>query len=413
MKNLLDKDINNKALIYFSGLLKNIEYFSFYGTLLGIVRTGETLDKDDDIDILVNVEQYQIVLKLIEEKQLNIIIKSENVFLQVEKELNGNITLLSIHFYKMTENLIIDKWAFAGFPNDRHNHLNIDKKLVFPLKSISLDGHHINIPNESKKLCEFLYGEKYKIPIEKDSYDIVLINNRPVIRYKHENNRSLLLYNLYPKNDWKKITNSIIGNVPHHNSILINISLDRSELLFKRHHFIKSYLLKIPKVDRVIISRNEPSLAEQVGFNNLRANIDYDDWDIITYTHSKGVTQPAHSNIIDWVAMMKYFLIDRHDLCINAFNDGYYLYGTQLRDYKYYKIRQHAHLFSDYHYSGNFVSVNMKALKREFISTICPNDYYGTEAFFGNLCEIDKAFCVHSTSKSLYLNPYPKEKYIL
>ncbi|MDA9671674.1 hypothetical protein N9T87_00140 [bacterium] len=226
------------------------------------------------------------------------------------------------------------------------------------------------------------------------------------------NKRSLLLYNLYPKNNWKKITQTIIENVPYHDSIMINVSLDKIDIFFQKKRLITKYLNNFNKVDKIIFSKNKKNSAEQIGFDNLRENIDYDAWDIITYTHSKGVTKPNHSNIQDWVAMMRYFLIERHDLCINSFKNGYSLYGAQLRDYKYYKIRKHAYLFSDYHYSGNFVSVNMNNLKKEFISTLCPEHYYGTESFFGKLCEKEKAYCVHSTKKSLYLNPYPKKNYI-
>ena len=113
--------------------------------------------------------------------------------------------------------------------------------------------------------------------------------------------------------------------------------------------------------------------------------------------YCKRVTKPNHKNIQDWVAMMKYFQIDRHDLCLRLFEDGHSLYKAQLRYYKYYKIRKYAYLFSDFNYSENFVSINMKDLKRKFISTVCLQHYYGAEILFGKLCKRDKAFCVYNT----------------
>ena len=37
----------------------NIEYFMFYGSLLGIVREGNILEMDDDIDICVNLKHRE------------------------------------------------------------------------------------------------------------------------------------------------------------------------------------------------------------------------------------------------------------------------------------------------------------------------------------------------------------------
>jgi len=412
LKKLLDKKINNKTLIYFSGLLNGIEYFPFYGTLLGLVRSGETLDKDDDVDICVNNDQYSYVVQLLLSNQLKITVQREKIFLQVERAIDGEIALCDFYFYEESDKLLIDKWSFTGFPDNHNNHLHIDSDLIFPLETINVDGHKINFPAKSIDVCMFLYGKNYKSPMEKSLYDISIINNRPMIHYKKENSRSLLLYNLYPINNWKEITKTILGNIPHHKSIIVNVTLSRFDKIVIRHHLIKRYLLRIPKVDKVIFSINDPQVGEPVGFNNLRSNINYDHWDIITYTHSKGVSRPNRENINDWVAMMKYFLVDRHDLCVEAFKDGYHLYGAQLREYHHNKERANTHLYSDYHYSGNFVSVNMRMLKKEFKTTVCPNNYYGVEAFFGLLCSLDKAYCIHSTPLSLYLNPYKKENYI-
>ena len=43
---------NENNLIYFSKLFINVEYFIFFGTLLGITRDKGLIDGDDDIDFL-------------------------------------------------------------------------------------------------------------------------------------------------------------------------------------------------------------------------------------------------------------------------------------------------------------------------------------------------------------------------
>jgi hypothetical protein len=225
--------------------------------------------------------------------------------------------------------------------------------------------------------------------------------------------KSLLLYNLYPKSNWKEVTELIIGNVPYHEAIIINISLDKFDRSIRRHWYICRYLKRYPKIEKITFSRNDSKLGEVPGFDKMRNEIDYDYYDIITYTHSKGVTKSKNSNIRDWVKMMKYFVIERHDLCLNAFENGYELYGTQLHEYKYDCVRKHTFKYCDFWYGGTFVSVNLRKLKTKFISTNCLQNYYGTEAFWGQLCEFEKAYSAHNSPFSLYKHPYPENKYVL
>jgi len=223
--------------------------------------------------------------------------------------------------------------------------------------------------------------------------------------------RSLLLYNLYPKKNWQEITDIVLKNVPLHDDIIVNITLDRWDRIIKKHKYIQAYLKKIPKIQKVIFTLNNPMLGEVPAFDNLRKQIKYDNYNIVTYCHSKGVTKPKNKNILDWVKLMTYFLIERHDLCIATFKQGYKLYGTQLHHYQYDRIREKTYKYCDYWYAGTFFSVNLDELKREFISTNCPPSYYGVEAFPGLLCDSKFAYCAHKSPYSLYDNPYPEHIY--
>lgn len=225
--------------------------------------------------------------------------------------------------------------------------------------------------------------------------------------------KSLLLYNLYPKNNWRQVTKQVIGKVPFHEAIIVNITLDKWDRRINKHKYITWYLKRFPKIKKIIFTLNNPTLGEVPAFDNLRKQIDFDYYDIVTYTHSKGVTKPKNKNIQDWVKMMTYFLVERHDLCIKAFNDGYYLYGTQKNEYNYNRIREKTYKYCDYWYAGTFVSVNLNKVKKEFISTNCPENYYGVEAFFGKLCDEKFAYCAHKSPFSLYDKEYPSSSYIL
>ncbi len=225
--------------------------------------------------------------------------------------------------------------------------------------------------------------------------------------------KSVLLYNLYPVGNWKEITEVVLGNVPLHNDIYVNVSFDPSLLGIIKKYQIKFFLKRYSKVRKIFFSYNDPKLGEVIGFENLRNNIDFNHYSVLTYTHSKGVTKPENKNILDWVKMMTYFVVQRHDLCLKSFEKGYALYGAQLNKYNYDSPRRHTYKYCDFWFGGTFVSLDLRKLKREFLDTDCVRDYFGVEAFWGNLCDYDKAFSAHNTPFSLYDHPYPQKNYVI
>jgi hypothetical protein len=223
--------------------------------------------------------------------------------------------------------------------------------------------------------------------------------------------KSILLYNLYPKNNWQEVTLNLLRNIPHQ-TIAVNISLDWHDQVFNKKKII-SFLQSIPKVDQVFIAKNIPAVAEGIGLENFRRQIDFTDFSLVTYMHSKGVTKPANICIKDWVELMRYFQIDRFDLCQQVFREGYGLYGVNLGKYtegeRYGPFR-----FSDFHYSGNFVSVNLASLRDVFLTTPVDADYYGVEGFWGKLCPYQQAYEAHVSSPTItnhYTERYPASLY--
>ena len=179
---------NENNLIYFSKLFINVEYFIFFGTLLGITRDKGLIDGDDDIDFYVNLKDR---FKLIEnlknnniEVDLTLSVNKNNYFLQIKRVFNKKILITDFYFYEtdIEKNFIIEKWNFEGGTHDTSKYLRIPKIFIFPLKKILFKSVEIFIPKESELTCEFLYGINWKKKLKKDKeYTIKVINGKPYL----------------------------------------------------------------------------------------------------------------------------------------------------------------------------------------------------------------------------------------
>jgi len=179
---------NENNLIYYSKLFINVEYFIFFGTLLGITRDKGLIDGDDDIDFYVNLKDR---FKLIEnlknnniEVDLTLSVNKNNYFLQIKRVFNKKILITDFYFYEtdIEKNFIIERWNFEGDTHDTSKYLRIPKIFIFPLKKILFKSVEIFIPKESELTCEFLYGINWKKKLKKDKeYTIKVINGKPYL----------------------------------------------------------------------------------------------------------------------------------------------------------------------------------------------------------------------------------------
>ena len=179
---------NEDNLFYFSKLFKNVEYFIFFGTLLGITREKGIIDGDDDIDFYVNLKDRS---KLIDnfknnniDVDLTLSVNKNNHFLQIKRIVNNKVLIADIYFYEtdIEKNFIIERWNFEGGTNDASKHLRIPKIFIFPLKKLLFKSCEISIPKESELICEFLYGINWKKKLKKDKeYKIKVINGKPYL----------------------------------------------------------------------------------------------------------------------------------------------------------------------------------------------------------------------------------------
>ena len=221
--------------------------------------------------------------------------------------------------------------------------------------------------------------------------------------------KAVLLYNLFPRTIWKQVTSKILSHVPH-DSIVIHVTMPFYAWLYIP--FIKKYLKKFDKVDQIIFSPNYKKRGESIGFEKFRKKVSFENFDIITYVHSKGTSRKRKNTkpIEDWTELMRYFVVERLDLCEKAFNNGYYLYGVDLSDI-ISRLKKYEGVDTKFLYQGNFVSLNKKLLGEKFLTTPCHAHYYGVERFWGNLCNMEKAFCVYYSNSDHYQFPYPPELY--
>lgn len=223
--------------------------------------------------------------------------------------------------------------------------------------------------------------------------------------------RSILLYHLMPATYWQDLTRSLLGRVPH-DAIAIHVAMPWYK--WPRRKAIERWLRAIPKVQTVLFSMNSRRRGESIGFDRLRREIDLSGFQIATYIHSKGVSRRRKNTqpIRDWTEAMRYFVVERHDLCIEAFRSGKSLYGIDLMTYVP-NSDQDRERFADTHfvYAGNFVSINLEHLRAAFSAAACAPHYYGVERFWGKLCHKAQAHSAHQCSVDHYNEAYPPERY--
>lgn len=180
----MNKDLNRanlNNLFFISKVLRNIQHFVFFGTLLGLTRHGQLIDGDDDIDIYIDIRYFDDVLNSLHENDL-LISKKNSCFLQVEIQGVHVISYIDFYFYEYDpdKGFIKDKWNFYGLPQLKSNHMHIPSFLIYPIKTMQVNEMNIFIPNQPELICEFLYGKNWKFPLKKNvQYKIFMISNRP------------------------------------------------------------------------------------------------------------------------------------------------------------------------------------------------------------------------------------------
>ena len=200
--------LNFQNLIIVSSLIKKIEYFIFYGTLLGIVREKNIIKYDDDIDFMVNHKSKKFLFKKMKlNKTFKINKKVTNeYFAQFIKKKDGLISFVDFYFYikDPKKKYIIDKHNWLGNIGDKRFALHFPKNMIFPIAK----GKNFNMPKKPKATCKYIYGDTWSKPLKKNTnYRPEVVNNKPLlIRRSYIGSLTRQFKELFNINSYKKIT---------------------------------------------------------------------------------------------------------------------------------------------------------------------------------------------------------------
>ncbi|MDC0606883.1 hypothetical protein OAP00_03730 [Acidimicrobiia bacterium] len=182
-KNFENRDRANKEnLTHITSLIKDLDYFLFFGTLLGDVRENDVIKNDDDIDFLINSKELDILENILVNNDM-LIQQKDNFFISFcNKNIEEAHTVDFYVYYKEGKNVVIPKSFYGNSVLKLKRHyLTLDKNLFFPaIKNIN----GAKIPNKSKKIIHILYGEKWNEKLVKNvDYFIYFNKNMPRITY--------------------------------------------------------------------------------------------------------------------------------------------------------------------------------------------------------------------------------------
>lgn len=131
-----------------------IEYFIFFGTLLGGVRHQGLIPWDTDIDIVINYKDIEKILHILQHELGN------QYFIENQSSPNIAGGLLRV-FLSKKNTLHVDLFAYI---EEEENivfayHRKIKKETLFPLTKIKLYEKSFWAPNNAKKHLKAIYGD--------------------------------------------------------------------------------------------------------------------------------------------------------------------------------------------------------------------------------------------------------------
>ena len=165
----IDRKYNEQNMQEGLPILAGIEHFVFYGSLLGLIREGDLLEKDDDIDLLINMKHFDEVLERFDKHRGALEIKQEGnnleecrYFRQATCIRDGGNTYVDFYFYdgehsyqNQFDNLqivdqfldsnsiiLIDDYNFSDVENATKNFVDKTKNNYSIIKEIKTFNNH-------------------------------------------------------------------------------------------------------------------------------------------------------------------------------------------------------------------------------------------------------------------------------
>ena len=178
-----------------------------------------------------------------------------------------------------------------------------------------------------------------------------------------------------------------------------------------------SLIQKVEKINVVLVGPEKEKIKEELKFYNkvetfIKPNSETEADTLkmiqqysknnngkVLYLHSKGVTKPKHKNIQDWTNLMEYFLIEKHESCIQAL-DSHDVCGVN-------------YLPGKPHFSGNFWWSTTKHINRLIELKAEKIDRLYCEYWLFDIQDTIKRKEIYNSGINHYCNPYPREKYTI
>lgn len=153
-------------------------WFIGYGTLLGIIRENSCIDKDDDIDILINKKYINKIIKLLQNYNYDVKYHKSGKFYKI-KDNNFNKDFLRIEKKNYAP---IDFYLCDVINGDYHdNYENIIWKNCEKLIHYKWNNVILNLPNEPQIKLKNIYGDDWKIPKKSKGVINNYNNKNPVL----------------------------------------------------------------------------------------------------------------------------------------------------------------------------------------------------------------------------------------
>lgn len=179
---------NEENLSLICDILEAIKPIPFFGTLLGLTRSGTAIEHDDDVDFWVHKSDRDTVIGLLKSTPFEIDLSLDHnrseYFLQASRVIDNTKTYVDFYFYEFDANgeSCVDRWNWTGHWSIPENHLHVPKSLIFPTLPSKIFGTTVQMPADPQALCEYLYGEKWQTPMKKgQEYTMTVKDHRPFV----------------------------------------------------------------------------------------------------------------------------------------------------------------------------------------------------------------------------------------
>ena len=150
----------NKTLLFLITLFNNNNvkgWFVCYGTLLGLVRENSCIDKDDDIDIIIDKGKYEVIKKILTENNImnfKLILNKKTI---IKTKATADYASIDIYMGDFKNEKVYDIWNKLTINNcylDAQTKTFVEK---------SWNGQKLYYPNNYEKILFNRYGKTWRI----------------------------------------------------------------------------------------------------------------------------------------------------------------------------------------------------------------------------------------------------------